>query len=132
MSKNAEKIKNPKISSCDKTYLYIKLTLSRSEIHIFFYFSIRDFFPNFTQFFPSQNHPLSISPQKFNNSIPKISPNPNPPHLNPTQLPKPTQLLTLIIFPTPLPTTQNQHPYFPISLNPNPSRPPHPPNSHHF
>jgi hypothetical protein len=45
MSKNAEKIKNPKISSCDKTYLYIKLTLTRSEINIFFIFSPKNFFP---------------------------------------------------------------------------------------
>jgi hypothetical protein len=45
MSKNAEKIKNPKISSCDKTYLYIKLTLSRSEINIFFIFPPQNFFP---------------------------------------------------------------------------------------
>jgi hypothetical protein len=45
MSKNAEKIKNPKFSSCDKIYLYIKLTLSRSEINIFFIFPPQNFFP---------------------------------------------------------------------------------------
>jgi tryptophanyl-tRNA synthetase len=44
MSKNYEKIKNPKISSCDKTYLYIKLTLFRSEINIFFFFLPQNFF----------------------------------------------------------------------------------------
>jgi hypothetical protein len=47
MRKNAEKIKNPKISSCEKTHLYIKLTLSRSEIHIFFIFRNQNFFQIF-------------------------------------------------------------------------------------
>jgi hypothetical protein len=84
MSKNAEKIKNPKISSCDKTYLYIKLTLSRCEINIFFIFRHQNFFPIFHVTKPFLIHPLSIAPQKFHNSKSKISPNPNPPHLNPT------------------------------------------------
>jgi hypothetical protein len=84
MSKNAEKSKNPKISSCDKTYLYIKLTLSRSEINIFFIFQHQNFFPIFHVTIPFLIHLLSIAPQKFHNSKSKICPNPNPPHLNPT------------------------------------------------
>jgi hypothetical protein len=128
MSKNPEKIKNPKISSCDKTYLDIKLTLSRLKPHIFFIFPHQNFFPIFTV----TKLPLSIPPRKFPNSTSKICPNPKTPHCNPTQLSKPTPVPSLTFPPAPLPTSQNRPRLFPISPNSNPSRPPHPPAAHDF
>jgi hypothetical protein len=132
MSKNPEKIKNHKISSCDKTYLVIKLTLTRPKPHIFFIFPNQKFCTIFSHFFTVTKLSLRIPLQKFPNSTSKISPNPNSPHRNPTQLSKPTPVPSLIPPPTPFPTSQNRPKLFPISPNPNPSRPPHPPAAHDF